>query len=204
VAEIVVRNLAGHKLPTAYPSRRVWLRVTVHDSQGRLVFSSGGVEPTGAIAGNDNDEDGTRFEPHHREIRSPGEVQIYEAIMGTPTGAVTTGLLSAVTYLKDNRVLPRGFEKGAAPADVAVHGEAIADADFRAGEDRVRYSIDVAGAPGPFTLDVQLWYQSIAYRWAQNLKSYSAAEPQRFVAYYDQAAPESALMLTRTTRTVGQ
>jgi hypothetical protein len=204
VAEIVVRNLAGHKLPTAYPSRRVWLRVTVHDSGGRLVFSSGGVEPTGAIAGNDNDEDGARFEPHHREIRSPGEVQIYEAIMGTQAGAVTTGLLSAVSYLKDNRILPRGFEKGTAPADVAVHGEASADADFRAGEDRVRYSIDLAGARGPFTLDAQLWYQSIAYRWAQNLKLYNAAEPQRFVAYYDQVAPESALMLTRTTRTIGQ
>jgi hypothetical protein len=204
VAEIVVHNLAGHKLPTAYPSRRVWLRVTVHDSGGRLVFSSGGVEPTGAIAGNDNDEDGARFEPHHREIRSPGEVQIYEAIMGTQAGAVTTGLLSAVSYLKDNRILPRGFEKGTAPADVAVHGEASADADFRAGEDRVRYSIDLAGARGPFTLDAQLWYQSIAYRWAQNLKLYNAAEPQRFVAYYDQVAPESALMLTRTTRTIGQ
>jgi hypothetical protein len=204
VAEIVVHNLAGHKLPTAYPSRRVWLRVTVHDGEGRLVFSSGGVEPTGAIAGNDNDEDGARFEPHHREIRSPGEVQIYEAIMGTQAGAVTTGLLSAVSYLKDNRILPRGFEKGTAPADVAVHGEASADADFRAGEDRVRYSIDLAGARGPFTLDAQLWYQSIAYRWAQNLKLYNAAEPQRFVAYYDQMAPESALMLTRTTRTIGQ
>ena len=65
--------------------------MTLHDAAGRLVFSSGGVEPTGAIAGNDNDQDGTRFEPHYREIRSPGEVQIYEAIMGTQAGAVTTG-----------------------------------------------------------------------------------------------------------------
>jgi len=202
VAEIVVRNLAGHKLPTAYPSRRVWIHVTLPDADGRLVFSSGGVEPTGAIAGNDNDQDGTRFEPHYREIRSPGEVQIYEAIMGTETSSVTTGLLSAVTYLKDNRVLPRGFEKGTAPDDVAVHGEAIGDADFRAGEDRVRYSIDTAGARGPLTLEVQLWYQSIAYRWAQNLKAYRAAEPQRFVEYYDQVAPESALMLTRATHTL--
>jgi hypothetical protein len=196
-ADIVVRNLAGHKLPTAYPSRRVWLRVTAHDGDGRLLFSSGQVEPSGAIAGNDNDEDGARFEPHYREIRSPGEVQIYETIMGTETRAVTTGLLSAVSYLKDNRVLPRGFDKRTAPADVAVHGEASADADFGAGEDRVRYSIDTAGARGPFTIEVQLWYQSIAYRWAQNLKAYSAAEPQRFVRYYDQVASESALMLTR-------
>jgi Cytochrome c554 and c-prime len=201
-ADIVVRNLAGHKLPTAYPSRRAWLRVTVHDGQGRLVFSSGEVEPTGAIAGNDNDGDAGRFEPHYREIRSRDEVQIYEAIMGTETRAVTTGLLSAVSYLKDNRVLPRGFDKRTASGDVAVHGDALDDPDFGAGEDRVRYSIEAAGAGGPFTIEVQLWYQSIAYRWAENLRGYRAAEPQRFVSYYDQMASESALMLTRAARTV--
>ncbi len=68
-ADVVVRNLAGHKLPTAYPSRRSWLHVTVRDGEGRLVFSSGHVDPTGAIAGNDNDRDAARFEPHYREIR---------------------------------------------------------------------------------------------------------------------------------------
>jgi hypothetical protein len=176
--------------------------MTVHDGQGRLVFSSGEVEPTGGSAGNDNDQDAGRFEPHYREIRSPDQVQIYEAIMGTETRAVTTGLLSAVSYLKDNRVLPRGFDKGTAPGDVAVQGEALADPDFGAGEDRVRYSIDAAGAPGPLMIEVQLWYQSIAYRWAQNLRGYSAAEPQRFVSYYDQWASESALMLTRAARIV--
>jgi hypothetical protein len=200
--DVVVRNLAGHKLPTAYPSRRVWLRVTVHDGQGRPVFSSGELAPTGAIAGNDNDRDAARFEPHYREIRSGDEVQIYEAIMGTATGQVTTGLLSAVVYLKDSRLPPRGFNKGTAADDVAVRGDALADPDFVGGEDRVRYSIDLAGARGPFTIEAQLWYQSIAYRWAENLRTYSAAEPQRFVSYYEQVAPESALMLTRMTRTV--
>jgi hypothetical protein len=199
--DVAVRNLAGHKLPTAYPSRRAWLRVTVHDRQGRLVFASGAVEPTGAIVGNDNDQDGTRFEPHYREIRSADQVQIYEAIMGTQNRAVTTGLLSAVSYLKDNRILPRGFDKRTAPADVAVHGEAFADPDFGAGEDRVRYLIDVADALGPFEIEVQLWYQSIAYRWAENLRVYRAAEPQRFVSYYDQMAPESAIVLARAALT---
>jgi hypothetical protein len=76
--DVTVRNLTGHKLPTAYPSRRAWLHVTVRDSQDRIVFSSGAIEPAGLIRGNDNDADATRFEPHHREIRSEDQVQIYE------------------------------------------------------------------------------------------------------------------------------
>ena len=45
-------------------------------------------------------------------------MQIYESIMGTPAGAPTTGLLQATQYLKDNRLLPRGFDKRtAAPRD---------------------------------------------------------------------------------------
>ena len=201
-ADVVVRNLAGHKLPTAYPSRRAWLRVTVQDGEGRTIFSSGAIDRSGAIAGNDNDRDGARFEPHYREIRSADQVQIYEAIMGTESRAVTTGLLSAVLYLKDNRILPRGFEKRTAPDDIAVHGDAIDDPDFGAGEDRVRYSIDTSGARGPFTIEVQLWYQSVAHRWAQNLKDYKSDEPQRFASYYEQMAAESALMLAHAARTI--
>ena len=162
----------------------------------------GGLEPTGAIAGNDNDSDGARFEPHYQEIRSPDQVQIYEAIMGAENGSVTTGLLSAVSYLKDNRILPRGFDKRTAPGDVGVRGDAADDSDFGAGEDRVRYSVDVAAARGPLTVDAALWYQSIAYRWAQNLRPYRAMEPQRFVSYYDQIGSESAIVLARAARTV--
>src|SRR5687767_5242997 len=36
-----VANLTGHKLPTAYPSRRVWIWLTVRDSGGRTIFESG-------------------------------------------------------------------------------------------------------------------------------------------------------------------
>ena len=34
IADIRMRNLTGHKLPTGYPSRRAWLHVTVRDGAG--------------------------------------------------------------------------------------------------------------------------------------------------------------------------
>ena len=64
-----VKNRTGHKLPTAYPSRRAWLHVTVRDQHGQLIFESGHLNPDGSIEGNDNDADPTKFEPHYR--RSP-------------------------------------------------------------------------------------------------------------------------------------
>jgi hypothetical protein len=181
---VVVENLAGHKLPTAYPSRRAWLHVTVKDVNGKVVFESGALKDNGSVNGNDNDADPLRYEPHYSEITSPDQVQIYESIMGDPEGAVTTGLLSAATYLKDNRVLPEGFDKGTADADVAVAGDALSDETFEAGRDRVTYRISLSGAKGPFTVRAELWYQTIGYRWAMNLAGVDGTEPSRFMRMY--------------------
>lgn len=192
---VTVRNLGGHKLPTAYPSRRAWLHITVRDRNGAAVFESGALEPGGLIQGNDNDADAGRFEPHYRTITASDQVQIYEAIMADASGAVTTGLLAAVRYVKDNRLLPRGFDKRTANSDVAVLGDAARDADFDADGDRVRYSVGLGNGTGPFQVEAELWYQPIAYRWARNLRSYNAAEPARFVQYYEGMSQASAVML---------
>ena len=198
-AEISIENLGGHKLPTGYPSRRVWLHVTVRDRNGRVIFESGALNPNGSIAGNDNDQDATRFEPHYTEITSRDQVQIYEPILGDPQGRPTTGLLTALRYLKDNRLLPRGFDKRTADKDIAVHGEAAGDADFTSGGDTIRYSAAAGDGQGPFQVEAELWFQPIAYRWAMNLKSYQAMEPQRFVRYYEATASGSGVMLVRST-----
>jgi hypothetical protein len=105
--DVAVENLGGHKLPTAYPSRRVWLHVVVRDRDKRILFESGAFQTDGSIYGNDNDADPSRFEPHYMEITSSDQAQIYESVMGNPGGSPTTALLSAVRYLKDNRILPR-------------------------------------------------------------------------------------------------
>ena len=68
--------------------------------------------------------------------RSPTRCRSTRRSWPDPTGALTTGLLTAVRYVKDNRLLPRGFDKSTADKDVAVHGDAAADADFTGGGDR--------------------------------------------------------------------
>src|SRR2546425_1175366 len=200
-AEVFVQNLSGHKLPTAYPSRRAWLHVAVKDRDGRTVFESGALNPDGSIQGNDNDADPTRFDPHYREINSSDQVEIYEPILKDSAGRVTTGLLSAVGYLKDNRLLPSGFRKDTAEKDIAVVGEAADDPDFTDAGSLVRYSVALADAQGPFRVEAELWYQPVGFRWAHNLGTYDAPEPRRFVSYYDSMASSTAVVLARAEAT---
>jgi hypothetical protein len=175
---------AGHKFPTGFPSRRAWLHVTVTDQAGSVVFESGAWTSDGAITGNDNDVDAASYEPHYVTVADPGQVQIYETILATIDGEVTTTLLRGATYAKDNRLLPAGFDKAAVPADIAVHGAAFGDADFTGGGDVVDYRIDTAGFDGPFRVDVALLYQSIGYRWADNLPAGGGEEIDTFLGYY--------------------
>ena len=196
-ATVTVRNQAGHKFPTAYPSRRAWLRFAVTDRWGDRVFESGALSPDGRVVGDDHDADGASYEPHHTVITSPDEVQIYQAVMVDGAGAVTTGLMSAHGWVKDNRILPDGFDRATADARVQVVGIAADDSNFAAGSDRVHYTVPVDPRDAPFTIEAELWFQPIGYRWAENLAAYDAFETRRFVRYYREMAGGSALLLAR-------
>jgi hypothetical protein len=199
---VSVENLSGHKLPTAYPSRRAWLHLTVRDARGRVIFDSGGLRTDGSIVGNENDANAGQYEPHYDRIENPGQVQIYESIMVDDKGRVTTGLLYGVRYAKDNRLLPRGFNKATARTDFSVQGQAVEDANFQGGRDDVQYVIDVKTAEGPFTVNAELLFQTVGYRWAHNLKAYDAFETRQFVSYYEEAAADSAAPLGSDAATV--
>jgi hypothetical protein len=201
--DVVVANLTGHKFPTAYPSRRAWLRLVVRDQSGRALFESGAFGADGRIAGNDNDADATRFEPHYDRITEPDQVQVYEAVMADDSGAVTTGLMSAHRWVKENRLLPRGFgESAAVDGRVAVVGSATIDDDFAPGGDRVGYSVAMPDSPGPLTVTAELWFQPIAYRWALNLAGYDSMETDRFVRYYREMAARSAIVVASSQTVV--
>lgn len=201
-ADVVVTNLAGHKLPTAYPSRRAWLHFTVSDAQGKIVFESGKVNPDGSIQGNANDHDKNRFEKHHEQINRQDQVQIYEAIMADIKGNVTTGLIEATEFIKDNRILPMGFNKATASEDIMVQGRAGNDRDFSGAKDTVHYHVQIDRNQGPFTLQAELMYQPIAFRWAHNLKEEKGTEIDRFVSYYDDMARQSWIVMAQETRNI--
>jgi hypothetical protein len=200
VVDVAISSLVGHKLPTGFPSRRAWIHLVVEDSDGEVVFESGGVEANGAIVGNDNDLDAGLFEEHHSSIEGPDEVQIYETILADTGGSITTVLLKGAGYLKDNRLLPSGFEKEEAHADIAVHGAALVDEDFAGGGDRVSYVVDVSRNPGPYSVMASLLYQSIGYRWTANLGDYDAEEPRAFTAFYEQVANDPVVISSAALR----
>jgi hypothetical protein len=201
-AEVKVENLTGHKLPTAFPSRRAWIRLAVKDARGRTVFESGRLNADGSIEGNDNDADPRAYEPHYARITRQDEVQIYESILAAPDGTITTGLLSATHYAKDNRLLPEGFDKAKAPPEIAVVGAAAKDPEFRGGGHRVLYVVPLGAAVAPLRVEAELWYQPIAFRWAMNHTFYPQAESRRFVRWYREMSASSATTLAAASAVV--
>ncbi|GAB4479602.1 MAG: hypothetical protein Kow0088_20670 [Anaerolineales bacterium] len=183
---VSISNQSGHKFPTAFPSRRAWLHLVIHDAQEKLIFESGGYNEQGMILENDNDRDAEIFEPHYEKITSPQEVQIYESIMHTIQGEVTTTQLHAAGYSKDNRLLPLGFDKANVPAQISVVGEALQDVNFLAGGDTVDVQVDINQAEFPLQIRAELLYQTIGYRWVTNVLSTSTPVATDFARYLSQ------------------
>ena len=182
-----LEQLVGHKFPTGFPSRRAWIHLSVTDNNGNTVFESGKPNADGSISGNNADENATGYEPHYSLITQPDQVQIYESIMNNTNGDVTYTLLRASGYLKDNRLLPLGFDKQNAATNIAAYGEAAGDADFSGGSDSITYRIDTGSHSGPFTVKAELLYQTLSYRFAMDLFSTNEALVEEFAAYFNQA-----------------
>lgn len=179
-----INSNTGHKLPSAYPSRRVVLHVTVKDAQNNIVFESGKINANGSIVGVDADTDRATFEPHYELITDPGQVQVYEAIMGDSQNQVTYTLLRGMVYLKDNRLLPQGFNKATASSDIKVVGDALNDADFVGGSDDISYRI--SGLRGNnYQVEAELLHQPIAYAFAQDLFTEVDAEVEDFKTMFN-------------------
>ncbi|MFO0644066.1 MAG: hypothetical protein U0183_32870 [Polyangiaceae bacterium] len=155
-----VENLTGHKLPTAYPSRRMWLHVRVTDAAGALVLESGAARDGRIVdgAGNVLDAKGAVL-AHTTEITSSTGVSVWEAIPKNAEGREATSLLEATGYAKDDRLLPEGFDAADPRATLALPVGTAQDGDFVPGGDTVLYR--VPRAPAGSVVEVRLLYQTI-------------------------------------------
>ncbi len=176
----IVTNHSGHKFPTGFPSRRVWLHVTVKNSIDQIVFESGALNSKGQIIGVDDTLAANEYEPHYDKINDALQVQVYETILSDTDDNKTYILLHALHYLKDNRILPRGLDKNNVPENINPHGNAVNDSDFIGGSDIIKYEINNL-PPDDYTVTITLNYQSLSYGFAQDM-------------YKNTELPEVALM----------
>lgn len=168
VARVSVRNLAGHKLPSGFASRRAYIHFVVTDASGVVVFESGRANADGSVVGIATDGDSRTYELHHDVISSSEQVQVYEAIMADTADQVTHTLMNATRYVKDNRLLPAGFDKVSAADDIRTRGLAMNDGNFDAGGDEIEYRVAV-GSAAELSVSATLVYQPLAYGHLQDL-----------------------------------
>jgi len=184
-----IENLTGHKLPTAYPSRRVWLRVRVADAGGATVYEVGGFDTRGRLV----DAGGQVLPselaagptlPHVDRVPRGGAPLVYQSVMADDTGAATFTLLRGATYAKDNRLLPTGWSAGHPDAaDTAPVGTS-ADGSFLGGSDEVTVIVPAPAGGATHTVQAELLYQVISPRWAAEIGRVDTPEAAAFARYY--------------------
>ncbi len=187
-----IENRAGHKLPTGIPVRRVWLRVRVRDAGGETIFASGEHDAAGRILGADgtptpSELAGGPIEPHRDRIGSPDEVVRWESIMADAEGRPTFLLMRATGWIKDDRLLPRGWSAdhpdAAATAPVGTDG----DPTFGPGGDEVLIEVGTGASKGPLTVEATLLYQTLSARWAAELFTHDTREIRAFRRYWEES-----------------
>ncbi len=215
--DVQVSNRTGHKLPTSYPSRRVWIHLTI-SSGGQVIFESGKPDSRGYIStdvnrlaadcmasekleGFSND---TCLEPHRNVINHPSQVALYEAVLGDSNNHITHTLLLANSYLKDNRLPPQGFTNSRAitldqqTVPVGVAG----DPDFNCvgtsegcGADTVHYSVPITQPNANYIIEARLIYQSIQPGFVDGLHA-DGDRVNRFRVMYEEKPPTIEVLAT--------
>ncbi|MGE3824620.1 MAG: T9SS type A sorting domain-containing protein, partial [Bacteroidia bacterium] len=193
---VKLRNKAGHKFPSGYPSRRAVVQFVALSADNDTVFKSG-------IFGSDarvNNET-PAFEPHHNVIKQSGKTQIYEMVMGDVNSNYTSTLERAAVMLKDNRIPPDGFTGSSSVYDTVAIVGVGADSDFNfensiegSGTDEVHYHVPVAGFSGNISAYARMYYQTVPPKFLDEMFALSTAPINTFRDMYDNADKQPFLM----------
>lgn len=168
--DVEVVNKTGHKFPSGVGFRRAYIEFSAFDPSGKVVWSSGRSTDKGVLI----DDAGqplvtefskTQWQPHQRLITSNKQVQIYESRDKDVAGLLTTSFLGLATQVKDNRLMPIGWQATGPYADwtkpVAVNAQLSPGYYTGKGNDIVTYRVPPALAPQVKVVRAVLYYQSI-------------------------------------------
>lgn len=195
-----VDNRAGHKLPSGFPSRRVWLSVEVRGPAG-VVFRSGGFDDRGRLVDRAGrvlagERAGGPLVEVGFAIDADDRVALFESVMCDPDGRPTWTLLRGARFCRDTRIPPRGWRADrpdaarTAPAGLAA-GEAFGD-----GRAEVTYTVDAPAAGGPYTVEVGLHHQTLGARFAAELFTVDTPEIRAFRGFYAAADARPSTLAT--------
>jgi hypothetical protein len=181
--QVLLKNKAGHKFPTGFPSRRAYLECLVTSDSDTLFHS--GKKGSSALVNSDDEH----FEPHYQIINNESKVQIYEFVMGDTEREVTTVLEKAYIPLKDNRIVPEGFSSSHLNYDtVKVVGLAVNDVDYFSGMgmESVTYVFPTSKVGNAAKMKILLHYETAPESWLHELFEYEEKDEdiQRFKSMY--------------------
>ncbi len=193
---VKIENKTGHKIPSGIPFRRMWVHLKVTDPSNNIVFESGKWDAQGEIVGLD-----AEYEQHYDLINNENDIQIYEGVMADVDDAVTYTLLRASSYIKDNRIPPKGFLSTHPSYDTtAICGNAVSDPDFNkenlaegTGSDIVNYRIPATNET-TYKVFAEVCFQTIKPRIVEQFASISEPDINQFVGMYNALPNEPFIM----------
>jgi hypothetical protein len=168
--DVEVVNKAGHKFPSGVGFRRAFIEFNAIDASGKVLWSSGRSNDRGVILDAKGKPLETEFskrvwQPHWRIVSNENQVQIYEVRTKDLQGLLTTSFLGLAKQVKDNRLMPQGWQASGPYADwtmpVAVPKTTNPGYYNGAGNNVVTYRIPAAIAKSMKSVSAQLHYQSI-------------------------------------------
>ena len=187
--DVELTNKAGHKFPSAYPSRIAYVQFIALNEEADTLFKSGLLDSSYDLINRDPE-----FEPHFDLITAEEQVQIYEFVMADETGSETTVLSQADFALKDNRLAPLGFTDAHFTYDTVQHyGSVLNDDDFNkdaagvqgTGKDRISYHLPIFGYLGAIEVHVKVYYQVTPPRWLESMFDHTSEDIDLFRWMYE-------------------
>lgn len=154
IAEVEVRNKAGHFLPSGVGFRRLFIEFTVSDAQGNLLWASGRSNALGVILDGLSDTPLTtergveqrEYQPHYQTISRGDQVQIYQELIKDSDGLLTSSFLRRAHPVKDNRLRPRGFDPKWFLANPSPFIQLLGEVEGEAANDPYYTDPDLTGA----------------------------------------------------------